>query len=68
MYNNKMEEIVLNDLREKGVLIDRFMVDHSGDFGGGSYSIHRDFANCIATTIGSNDGHMVFEIYERSED
>lgn len=40
------------------------MVDHSGDFGGGAYSVHKDFANCINTTPGSNCGHMVFEVYE----
>lgn len=43
--------------------IDKFMLDHSGDFGGGAYSIHRDFSNCINTTPASNCGHMVVEVY-----
>ena len=45
------------------ILVDKFMVDHSGDFGGGAYSIHRDISNCINTTACSNCGHMVFEVY-----
>ena len=45
-------------------IIDKYMVDHSGDFGGGAYSIHRDFSNCINTTPSSNCGHMVVEVYE----
>ena len=40
----------------------RIMIDHCGDFGGGTYSIHKNFANCIATTPGSNNGHMVLEM------
>ena len=47
----------------KPKLIDKFMADYSG-FGGGIYSIHRDFANSLSTTPLSNRGHMVFEIYE----
>lgn len=44
--------------------IDKFMIDHCGDFGSNNYSIHKDVANCIATTVSSNKGHMVCEVYK----
>lgn len=45
------------------LLIDKYMVDHSGDFGSGNYSIHRDWSNCVGTVSNSNCGHMVLMIY-----
>ena len=45
-------------------IIDKFMVDHHGDFSGGGWSIHRDKANAVGTVSNSNQGHMVVVIYK----
>ena len=45
-------------------IVDKFMVDHHGDFSGGGWSIHRDKANAVGTVSNSNQGHMVVVIYK----